>query len=107
MRADSFSKGVAGRCFAITLAAGSLFGLAGIAQAGDFNFSNGIDGRFSLTVSTGTAVRTADAQRDLIGANNSFAPGQNGLGGSNTTDDGNRNFKKAILFQPRPRLLVN
>ena len=98
MRADSFSKGFAGRCFANTLAAGSLFGLAGIAQAGDFNFSNGIDGRFSLTVSTGTAVRTADAQRDLIGPNNSFAAGQNGLGGSNTTDDGNRNFKKGDSF---------
>ena len=98
MRADTFSKNFARHCFAMTLAAGSLFGLATAAQAGDFNFSNGIDGRFSLTVSTGTAVRTADAQRDLIGPNNSFAPGQNGLGGSNTTDDGNRNFKKGDSF---------
>lgn len=94
------------RAVSASLLAATAMVVPGLSHAADFNFSNGIDGRFSMTVSTGTGVRTADAQRDLIGANNIFEGNTRGLAGSNTTDDGNKNFRKGDSFSTTAKAIA-
>ncbi|GLR25062.1 DUF1302 domain-containing protein [Limnobacter litoralis] len=62
------------------------------AQAGTFGLENGIDGRWSLTTSYGTSIRTRDADPNLIGV------GNGGKAANGNADDGNLNFKKGQSF---------
>lgn len=64
----------------------------GAHAAGTFEGPMGIEGRWGMEVTVGTAVRTKDADASIV------ARGNGGQASSGTVDDGNLNFSKGDVF---------
>lgn len=72
--------------------AGALFGASPAYAGGTFSGPGGIEGRWGLEVTVGTAVRMENPNKTIV------ATGNGGTAASGTVDDGNLNFKKGDVF---------
>ena len=82
---------------ALNIAFGGLLS-GNTAWAGDFS-AGGIDGRWSMTITTGTSVRTREADPELISV------GNGGKAANANLDDGNLNFKKGDAFSTTTKVI--